>query len=440
MRRAIREHAKEFVAIVALTLFGLLTTVVILSRQQQPYPSWIPFLGDDTFELRADLETAQAVTPGQGQTVNLAGVKVGDVTEVHLDDGHAVVTMLIEDRYRELIHDDASVLLRPRTGLQDMTVEIDPGTGSAEPVDEGAEIPLARTLPNVNPDQILAALDGDTQDYLKLLAQAGARGIGGRGEELSATLRRFSPLARYLARLNGGLAERRAAIERAITAFKDVSEELGSADTRLADFVASSDAVLSAFARQEASLRATFRELPGALTATRSALRSGDRFALELGPATRALVPSARALKPALESAQPFFRKTVGPIRDQIVPFTRRTRGTFATLRRTATKLSAATPPLRGGLGELNGLLNALAYDPAGPDESYLFWASWLGHDANAMFTIQDADGPLRRVLPMQSCETAFLAEGVAASFPFLQTLIEATRIPRSVDIPDCTF
>lgn len=434
MKRAIREHAKEFVAIVALTAFGLVTAGVILSQQQQPYPSWIPFLGDDTFELQAEIETAQAVMPGQGQTVNVSGVKVGDVTEVELVEGRAVIKMLVKDEYRELIRDDASVLLRPRTGLQDMTIEIDPGEG-ASAVAEGDTIPLARTLPNVNPDSILASLDADTQDYLRLLLQGGARGLGGRGEAASATLRRFEPLSRYLAKLNGGLAKRRAAIKRSITAFKDVSEELGAADTRLADFVRSSDAVLGRFANQERSLRETFRELPGALAATREAVAASDRFALELGPATRALLPSARALKPALEASQPFFAETAAPIRDQIVPFTRRTQPTFALLRRTAAKLAETTPPLRGGLGELNRLFNALAFDPAGPREGYLFWGAWLAHNTNAQFTLQDADGPLLRVIPMQSCQTAQLAEGVAFTFDFLRTLLQATRIPTSAQI-----
>ena len=67
MKRAIREHAKEAIAILAVVVFGMATTVYILANQQAPYPSWVPFLGEDTFELKADLETAQAITPGQGQ-------------------------------------------------------------------------------------------------------------------------------------------------------------------------------------------------------------------------------------------------------------------------------------------------------------------------------------------------------------------------------------
>ena len=60
---------------------------MILSQQGIALPSWFPFLGEDRFELKTELQTAQAVTPGQGQTVNISGVKVGDVTKVDLENG-----------------------------------------------------------------------------------------------------------------------------------------------------------------------------------------------------------------------------------------------------------------------------------------------------------------------------------------------------------------
>jgi phospholipid/cholesterol/gamma-HCH transport system substrate-binding protein len=434
VRRAFREHAKEAVAILALVVFALAITGYILANQQAPYPGWIPILGEDTYELKADLETGQAITPGQGQTVNVAGIKVGDITEVDLEDGHAVVTMLLEERYRGLIRDDATVLVRPRTGLQDMTLEVDPGTGETA-MEEGETIPLASTARSVPPDEFLAALDGDTRDYLKLLVHGGARGLADNGKDASAVFRRFSPLAKYLARLNGALEERDDAIRRSITSFKEVSEALGGSDTRLAEFVSASNDVLSAFARQEASLRASFQELPSALTATREAVVSGDVFAQELGPAATALLPSARALKPALEDTYPFFRDTEEPIREQITPFARNTQETFEELRKTTTSLNETTPNVVGGLRELNRLFNALGYNPPGEEEGYLFWANWLGHNAQQTSNIQDASGALVRAIAFNSCQTASLALGTAQSFPSLKTLIEATRIPRSSEI-----
>ncbi|HSI79703.1 MAG TPA: MlaD family protein [Solirubrobacterales bacterium] len=437
--RAVREHLRDFLALVALVIAGLATTGVVLSQQQYPYPDWIPFLGDDTFELRGEISTAQAVTPGQGQTVNIAGIRVGDVTGVNLEGGSAVVTMKIEERYAPLIRDDATMLLRPRTGLQDMTVEIDVGEG-ATAIEEGSTVPLAQTRANVMPDQILAALDADTQNYLVLLLGGGAEGLGGRGEQLSAGLRRFEPFARDVARINGRLAKRRESIRRAITSFREVSEELGAADTRLADFVVSSNDVMAAFARQEASLREAFQELPSTLAATRGALASSERLAVELGPASQALIPAAREFAPAQRSLQSFMRETLEPIAEQIRPFTRRTQPVIRHTRQAAEPLAGTTRGLASSFGDLGRLFNSLAYDPPGPQQSYLFSIAWLNHNTNNIFLAQDAHGPIRRGVVLQNTFTALIAESFADAVgpggelqrPVLKTLQQLTNVPRS--------
>jgi phospholipid/cholesterol/gamma-HCH transport system substrate-binding protein len=432
MRKAIRDHRTDFVALIVLFVFGMGTTIFILSQQQAPYPSWLPILGDDTVELKAELSTAQAVTPGQGQTVNIAGIEVGNLTDVTLEGGEAVVTMQVEREYASLIHSDATVLMRPRTGLQDQTLEVDPGTDEAPPIEDGDTLPSSQTEPNINPDEILASLDGDTQAYLRLLLEGGAEGLGGHGREFSAALRRFEPLGRDLAKINGKLSHRNRNIERSIHNFRLVSEELGDRDTRLAEFVDSNNAVLESFANQEASLRESLQELPSALAATRGALESGDQFALELGPASRALIPQARSLGPALEATRPFFRDTVAPIRDQIRPFTREVRPSIRELADTATALNKATPKLTSSVGELNALFNALAFDPSGSGESYLYYVPWLNHNLNSALGFQDAQGPFLRTIVLQSCLTSNLAEGFAVSRPYIRTLQQLSRVPVS--------
>jgi phospholipid/cholesterol/gamma-HCH transport system substrate-binding protein len=434
VRRAIREHLRDFVAIVTLLVLGLAATVAILSQQQAVYPSWIPFLGDDRFELKAEFTSAQAVTPGQGQTVNMAGVEVGDVTKVELEDETAVVTLSIEERYADLIHENASLLMRPRTGLQDITVEVDTGTESAAAVSEGDTIPVSQTQPNVQPDEILATLDGDTQAYLKLLLEGGARGLGGHGKQLSAGLRRLEPFARDVRKINGLLAKRRQNIRGAISSFRAVAEEVGRNDQQLAEFVDSSNAALGAFANQEAAIRRTLQEFPATLRETQRALRSSDRFSLASAPALRRLTPAARTLGPALEETRPFLRRTVGPIK-QIRPFTRRVRKPFRHLRQAAQPLKQTTSGLEGGLRGLNQLFNALAFNPDGPQEGYLFWLAWLNHNLNAISFVQDAHGPIARGIVEISCQAAVLAEQVASQDVTYETLLELTRIPTSEEV-----
>jgi phospholipid/cholesterol/gamma-HCH transport system substrate-binding protein len=435
MRRAIREHLRDFVAIGVLVVLALVTTGVILASQTTILPSWIPLLGEDRFELKAEFSSAQAVTPGQGQTVTIAGINVGQVSGSELDSGRAIVTMQIDNKYAELIHPDASLLLRPRTGLQDMTIEVDPGTAGKQ-VEEGATLPLASSQPNVQPDQILASLDGDTRSFLQLLLQAASQGLGDNGRKLAAGLKRFEPFARDLARINGALAKRRENIKRAITNFGLLSRELGQRDTRLAEFVRSSNDVLGSFARQEDSLRNLLRELPGTLSQTRRALVSGDQFAQVLGPGSRRLIPAAQALGPALRQVRPLFRNTVGPIRDQIRPFARDVQKPLRQVKLLGEPLANTSVELSKSFHELNKFVNALAYNPPGSaDEGNLFWASWLSHNTNALWFTQDAGGPLRHGLVLYSCYTSLLADAVTGGDLGLVTLSQLSGVPTHDEI-----
>ena len=434
MTRAIKEHLRDFLAIIALVAAAIFSTFVILSGQKASIPEWVPVLGSDRFELKAEFQTGQSITPGQGQSVQIAGIRVGDITNVELVEGNAVVTMEIDHKYAGLIHDDATMLLRPKTGLNDMVIQMALGSGPGT-VEEGDTIPLSNTQPNVNPDEFLATLDADTRGFLKLLLAGGAEGLGGHGRQLSATLRRFEPTVRDLARVNGALAKRRDNIARGIHNFRLVTDELADKDATVAAFVESSNEVLESFARQEANLRAAFRLLPGALRETRGALNSANEFGLVAAPSLRKLLPFARALGPALRQTRPFFRQTVAPLRDQIRPFTRQVQTPVLHLRQLSKPLAETTPALRDAFGSLNALLNALAYNPPGAQEGYLFWVPWLNHLTNSLFRAQDAQGPLRMGVVLVGCRTAQLADIILPGTPFVKTLYDLNQLPTASEI-----
>jgi hypothetical protein len=58
-----------------------------------------------------------------------------------------------------------------------------------------------------------------------------------------------------------------------------------------------------------------------------------------------------------------------------------------------------------------------------------------LNRNANALFQVQDAIGPLRRGIIINSCQTARLAEATVATRPFLKTLYELSNPPMIEDI-----
>ena len=93
MKLAIRKHWLDFLAIIGLIVVSGAVSVYILDHQRLKLPGWVPVIGKDFFVVKAEMSTAQAVTPGQGQTVNIAGVQVGEISKVELQEGKAVVTL-----------------------------------------------------------------------------------------------------------------------------------------------------------------------------------------------------------------------------------------------------------------------------------------------------------------------------------------------------------
>jgi phospholipid/cholesterol/gamma-HCH transport system substrate-binding protein len=431
----LRKHARSLAAMIFLIVVALAIGGYILSNQRLYLPAWVPLVGTDFYTVEAELPTSQAVVPGQGQTVNIAGVEVGDIGDVRLADGRALVQMKIK-REHAPIYRDATILLRSKTGLKDMYLSLDPGTAAAGEVPEGGRVPVRSTLPDVNPDEILASLDGDTRDYLRILLNSGAEALSGDSPaRLRQTLKRFEPTTRDTERITKGLIVRRRNLQRVVHNFQRLANELGDKDTQLAGFVDSANDNFAAIARQDASLREALRRLPGTLQQTASTLRGVDALATELGPALQELRPGARALGPSLSEARPFLRTTTPVIRNELRPFARDVQPTVRDLRSAAANLAVVTPRLTKTVRVVNSLLNTLAYNPPGREEGYLFWGSWANHNGATVFGTQDAHGPIRRGLVLVSCGGLGVLDQIAATTPSLNVLIQLLNAPRQSEV-----
>jgi phospholipid/cholesterol/gamma-HCH transport system substrate-binding protein len=428
MRHAISKNLREFVAVILMVFIALAVGGYILSNQRFYLPAWFPVLGTDFFELKAQFSTAQSVTPGQGQTVDIAGVPVGEIKRVELVDGRAVVTMSIRDKYKDFVKRDATMLLRPKTGLKDMVIEMDPGTPGTPRVPEGYTIPVSQTRPDVNLDEILANLDRDTRDYLRLLVAGGGEGLKNNGRNFRNAFRRFEPLGRDTAKLTKLLAERRQHLARLIHNLQLLVTEVGTKDKELAELVVSQNAVFEAFANQDENLRETFRLLPDTLRTTNSALAKSDELSQLLGPTLRKLRPGARALDNAQRATADFARETIDPVRDQVRPFARDAQPAVRALRPATRDLARITPRLRETFNVLNTLFNALGYNPPGTEEGYLFWALWLNHIGASVYSTQDAHGLIRRGIIFTDCIALGALEGTRKIDNQLGTLIDLSN------------
>jgi phospholipid/cholesterol/gamma-HCH transport system substrate-binding protein len=406
---AIRKHAKAFVAIVGLFAVAAAVSVFILDQQRMRFP-WEA----SPLRLKAEFATAQAVTAGQGQTVRVSGVRIGDIGKVELKDGKAVVEMVIDAKYKGMVRTDAHALLRPRTGLKDMFIDLEPGSDRAPAARAGYTIPIASTAPDINADEILAELDSDTRDYLKLLIGDAGRGLDGRGLDLRALLQKFEPTHRDLARVNSAVANRRENLRHLITSLNTLNGELAKRGDDLAGLVDSSAAVMREFASEDQNVAAAVGELPGALRQTTDTMTRLERYATLLGPTAEHLRPAARALAPANDAVRPLAREAAPLLRDDIRPFVREARPVVHDLRPAARNLADATPALTRSFAALNHFLNLAAYNPGGREdpgnparqEGYLFWAAWVQHMATQLFSSSDAHGTFRPVTIAAPCAT----------------------------------
>lgn len=405
MKRALRKYWWATLVIIALVIGALLLATYVLQKQRVAFPKWMPFIGTSYSKYSADLKTAQSVIPGQGQAVTIAGVDVGDITDVSLINGHANVDFRIKDQYAKMMRADATVLTRPKTGLNDMVLELDPGS-KGEQVKEGFVIPLAQSATNVNPDEVLGTLDGDTRQSLQLLINGFGEGVKGQPEQIKKSIKQLPAVTKNLRLISQSLNQRRGNIRRVISGLEKVTGELASSRGEVVKTVDSANALFKITGDRNQELSAAIKNLPSTLAATNRSLGSLKTFANELAPSSKALLPVADRLTPALKASTPFLRDTEPALREQFTPFAKDTKSVVRQLGLGSGLLADAEPDLAKAVGRFNEYENMLVYDPPGEEQGYLFWAEWAAHNASWLFALQDANGIQRRIFTALGCGT----------------------------------
>ncbi len=442
MKRAIKKHSSDFIAIMVLLVLSLVVAGYILHQERLRFP----LVQSAPIKMYATMQTAQAFTPGQGQSVRISGVQVGEVGSVQLKNGVAVLELDIQQKYKNLIRTDATAIARPRTGLQDMMIEVNPGTPRSPKAAPGFSIPVSNTLPEVNLDEIEASLDADTRSYLDLLVNGAGQGLKNNGGgELAGLLERFLPTHRDLARLNSAVAVRGSNLRRLVNSLQRLNTALVQKRAQIVQLVDASSTVFRAFASEDGNISRAIGDLPGTLRQTTATLAKVQSFANLLGPTATNLLPAARAL-PAANAALSALAKPSAPIiQRQIRPFVVAARPLVRNLRPAASNLATATPNLTKAFAVVNHLLNYLGYEPGGAQHSYLWWLAWQDHEARTLFSVQDANGSFRPLFVQLSCSqlaSTLTAAGVASPILNLgpvQTLCSTLGLSSAADKSSAT-
>lgn len=271
---------RDLRVLAALLVVGAAVSSFILVKQRVHLP-W-----EHRYTFAGDFASVTAVSPGHGQEVRIAGVPVGSITGASLNkDGRARLTMQLEPGHP--VYRNATLVLRPKSPLNEMYVEMDPGTKAAGTLHDGGVIPLGHTAQPVQQDEVLSHLDQRTRDALSaLLAEADV--ALANPTDLTTGVRATQRTATDLAPISAALTTRRAKIAQLVTSLSALSQAVGGNDTRLSRLAADVSTSLNVVAKNNDSLSASLAALPGVVQ--------------ELGTATKKVSTLTTQLKPTLDN------------------------------------------------------------------------------------------------------------------------------------------
>lgn len=432
LRKSLKRYGVHLAAIVILVVASLGIAGYILSNQRLYLPAWVPVVGTDFYVVNAEFASAQAVTPGQGQTVNVAGVPVGEIGNVTLKNGAANVELKIR-RAHSPIYKNATMLLRPKTPLSDMYIDMKPGTPSAGAIEEGGTVPLANTKPTVNFDEFLSVLDADTRDYLQNLLTAAGQGLDGQASNLRQGLKRFPTTGKYGTRIVKELQTRHKNIKRAITNLALLAKALGDNSKIFASLIDSSSTTFRVWASQQESIRQIIQKAPDAFGSTADAVEASEPVIEDTAVAFKNLQPLADDLGVSLKSLRPFFRDQTTVTRDQFRPLARDSKPLLEQLNPAAKSFAKLTPDAVHATESFNNLLNIVGYNPKGSEEGYLYWLSWFSHISASSFNRADANGIIGAgALIASSCDYQGVGAASKGANPMLRLVTQLTNLPTS--------
>jgi len=186
----------------------------------------ISFKTGKGYDVRVYFDSASGLATDV--SVEMAGVEIGRVRDITLENGKALVTLRINPNVK--ITKDVKAMIRTRGLLGDKFVELIPGSPSAPLINPGEEI--VRTAPTTDMDVLINTI-GDVARDIKKLTNSFANVMG--GEEGENSLRAIvQNIGDMFKTLNHTIQENNKDIVNIITNLSDFSErlkEIGDSNT-----------------------------------------------------------------------------------------------------------------------------------------------------------------------------------------------------------------
>jgi phospholipid/cholesterol/gamma-HCH transport system substrate-binding protein len=344
--------ARNTIVVIALIVIAAVVGAIILANQRFIAP-W------ETRQIfYAAFEATPGISPGNGQEVRIAGVNVGDIVAADIDEhGQAILKMAIEPGHK--IYKNATLVLRPKSPLNEMYVTINPGGPPSEPIPANYIFPQSSTVRPIEVDEVLDHLDDNAQRALTdLLAESDVALTNSKTtlppglDATRAVLDDLKPVAEQL-------SVRKEKIRRLITDLGQISKALGGDDKRVATLAAGLQTTLNALGTHQPQLEQTVATLPGVISNLKRSTDSVIGLSDQLDPTLRDLQGASDVFPKALRRFETTSDK-LDDVVDAAKPFIHEARPVIRDLKPFTHDLQDALPPLHRATQKLDPITNAL--------------------------------------------------------------------------------
>ena len=368
------------VLVVLIALAGV-SGGVILTNQRVNLP-W-----DDKFRFYATFAASPGVSPNHGQEVRIAGVPAGEIASVDVDDhGKARLELAVDPKYK--IHDNATVVLRPKSPLNEMYVELNPGTAQSPQLAAGGVLPLSASQRPVQIDEVLGHLDDNSRAALTTLLQESDVALAAAPQHLPEGVNAADAVVRKLQPVLTALDARRDNIQKLVTSLRQVSQAVGDDGGRLSALADSLQTTLATLGQKHTSLDNALGQLPDLTGQLKQAMDAVQSLSGQLDPTLDNLKNASGTLPDSLEKVTSTVDRLSGTV-DRLQPVVDKAAPVVADLRPYVHDLNVALPDLRATTSRLDPVTSALV--------KYLPDLGAFVVNTHSMTSMADANGGILR-------------------------------------------
>lgn len=361
--RTVPGLGKHTLAVMVVIALGLTALTVVMANVKYIGP-W-----DDRFVFSADFDNAPAVVPDQNPKVRIAGVDVGQIVDTQVTPaGKARLTLSVQPG--SAVYDNAHVVLRPKSAVNEMYVEIDPGGPPGKRLGQNAVIPAAQTERPVQPDEVLDHLDDRTRSALSTLLSVSDVALANAPSTLPGGLNATSDTLAQFQPVLDGLQQRRDKISRLVSGLSNIATATGGDQDRMADLVNSLQQTLGTLSSRDDALRSVLAQLPDTSGQLKHAMNSLTGVTGQLDPLLDNVNRASQALPDVLrrtaglmdtlgqtaQAARPVVAKA-GPVVSELGPLVGDLHGALDHLQPLSARLDPTTATLVPYLGDVSAFI-----------------------------------------------------------------------------------